>query len=47
MGKRGATLITEIKSWGFWDTKRVMLMLVRNAEVFESLIKNNIFERDL
>lgn len=35
-----------IKSWGFMDLKKLCPMLVRNAAVFEKLIKNNIFERD-
>ena len=45
--ERGRHSYYEIKSWGFWEAKKVLPMLVRNAEVFESLIKNNIFERDV
>lgn len=43
---RGRYSYYEIKSWGFLNPGKFLPFLIRNAAVFENLIKNNIYGRD-
>lgn len=36
-----------VESWGFFDHKRLQPFFIRNSQLFETLIKNKIFSRDV